>query len=122
MASARLDAGLADTAPFFKDIGMGTTGIPSTDFGQTLRRLNRLTTDLGLLTATLSNGRGGLNPDGTIQRLLLRSELSDNMNRMANTVTETFAGFKPLIAAFRVFAEKVSRDPSALSRGALQRP
>ena len=121
MASARLDAGLADAAPFLKDVGMPASAVPLTDFGQTMRRLNRITGDMSLLTSTLSNGHGGLNPDGSIQRLLMRSELSDNMNRMANTVTETFSGLKPIIAAFRVFAEKVARDPSSISRGALQR-
>src|SRR4051812_10621460 len=103
MASARLDSGLADAAPFLKDVGLATNAVPATDFGQTMRRLNKITNDLGLLTATLNNGRGGLNPDGTLQRLLLRSELSDNMNRMANTVTETFSGIRPVIAAIRIF-------------------
>jgi phospholipid/cholesterol/gamma-HCH transport system substrate-binding protein len=121
MASARLDAGLADAAPFLKDAGMNNRGTPTTDFGQTMRRLNNITSDLSLLTQTLNNGRGGLNPDGSLQRLLMRSELSDNMNKMANTVNETFAGVKPLIAAFRIFAEKVARDPASISRGALQR-
>jgi phospholipid/cholesterol/gamma-HCH transport system substrate-binding protein len=121
MASARLDSGLADAAPFFKDVGMSTNGVPSTDFGQTMRRLNRISNDLNLLTNTLNNGKGGLNPDGSLQRVLMRTELSDNLNRMTNTVSDTFAGFRPVIAAFRIFAEKVARDPGAISRGALQR-
>jgi phospholipid/cholesterol/gamma-HCH transport system substrate-binding protein len=121
MASARLDAGLADAAPFLKDVGLSAKGSPTTDFGQTMRRLNKITNDLSLLTSTLNNGHGGLNPEGSVQKLLMRSELSDNINRMATTVTETFARFRPVIDSFRIFAEKVSRDPGAISRGALAR-
>jgi phospholipid/cholesterol/gamma-HCH transport system substrate-binding protein len=118
-ASARLDAGLTDAAPFLKDIGQPTTGTPTTDFGQTLRRLNRIASEVGLLTATLNNGRGGLNAEGSLQKVLLRSELYDNLNRMATTTTDTFSGFRPIIAALKVFADKVARDPSVMTRGAL---
>ncbi len=118
-ASARLDAGLADAAPLLKDAGLPTSEMPRTDFGQTLRRLNKLTSDLSLLTAVLNNGRGGLNTDGSLQRLLSRSELHDNLNQMATTMNQTFSGFRPVIAAFRIFAEKVARDPGSISRGAL---
>jgi phospholipid/cholesterol/gamma-HCH transport system substrate-binding protein len=118
---ARLDASLADAAPFFKDAGQPVNAVPTTDFGHTLRRLNRLTSDLGLLTAALNDGRGGLNTDGSLQKLLTRAELYDNINRVANTTNETFASLRSVIASFKVFAEKVSRDPAAISRGALQR-
>jgi phospholipid/cholesterol/gamma-HCH transport system substrate-binding protein len=121
MASARLDAGLADAAPLLRDIGLPATAIPRTDFGQTLRRLNKITTDLGLLTQTLNNGRGGLNPEGSLQKILMRAELYDNINKMSTTMTDTFLGFRPVIAAFKVFAEKVSRDPGSISRGAFDR-
>jgi phospholipid/cholesterol/gamma-HCH transport system substrate-binding protein len=121
MATARLDAGLSDAAPFLKDLGQSPGAPPKTDFGLTMRRLNKISAELGLLTATLNNGQGKLNPDGSLQKLLLRSELYDNLNRMATTVAETFAGFRPVIAAFRVFAEKVARDPGSISRGAFQR-
>jgi phospholipid/cholesterol/gamma-HCH transport system substrate-binding protein len=43
------------------------------------------------------------------------------MNKFAVSGNYAFEGFKPVIAAFRVFAEKISRDPSAIARGALQR-
>jgi phospholipid/cholesterol/gamma-HCH transport system substrate-binding protein len=85
-----------------------------------MRRLNKVSSELGLLTQTLSNGRGGLNTDGSIQKLLVRSELYDNMNRMANTTTDTFLGFRPILSALKVFADKVARDPSLMTRGALQ--
>ena len=47
LASARLDSGLAEAAPFLKDIGQPTSAIPTTDFGQTLRRLNKITSEVG---------------------------------------------------------------------------
>jgi phospholipid/cholesterol/gamma-HCH transport system substrate-binding protein len=83
--------------------------------------MNLITSDLNLLTRTLSDGRGNLNTDGTLQKLLLRAELYDNVNRMALSANESLSGFKPILAALRVFAEKVARDPSMIARGALQR-
>lgn len=121
-ASARLDSSLADAAPLFKDAGLPTTAVPTTDFGQTMRRLNRMTNDLALLTQTLNNGRGGLNAEGTLQKLLLRPDLYDNLSRVVNTAGETLAGFRPVLASFRTFADKVARDPSSISRGAFQAP
>jgi phospholipid/cholesterol/gamma-HCH transport system substrate-binding protein len=120
MASARLDSGLSDAAPFLKDLGLPSQATPQTDFGVTLRRLNRITADVGLLTAVLNNGRGKLNPDGSLQKLLTRPDLHDNLNRMATTATETFAGFRTVISSFRIFAEKIARDPASISRGAFQ--
>jgi phospholipid/cholesterol/gamma-HCH transport system substrate-binding protein len=120
-ASARLDTSLANASPLFADLGAPVTSVPTTDFGQTLRRMNRISGDLNLLTKNLNDGKGNLNPNGSLQKLILRSDLYDNFNRMALAANETFAGFKPIIASFKVFADKVSRDPSAISRGALQR-
>jgi phospholipid/cholesterol/gamma-HCH transport system substrate-binding protein len=119
-ASARLDAGLADAAPLLKDIGLPTTAVPTTDFGQTMRRLNRISSEVGLLTQTLHNGRGGLNTEGSLQRLLVQSDLYDNLNRMATTTTDAFMGFRPILAALKIFADKVARDPAMMTRGALQ--
>ena len=90
---------MADAAPFLKDVGLPTSAYPTTDFGQTVRRLNKISSEIGLLTQTLSNGRGGLNSEGSLQKILVRSELYDNMNRMATTTTDTFLGFRPILAA-----------------------
>jgi phospholipid/cholesterol/gamma-HCH transport system substrate-binding protein len=120
LASARLDAGLADAAPFLRDVGQPTSAVPTTDFGQTLRRLNKISSEVGLLTQTLNNGRGALNTEGALQKLLVQSELYDNVNRMATTTTDTFLGFRPILSALRVFADKVARDPAMMTRGALQ--
>ena len=119
MASARLDAGLADAAPFLKDVGLPTSVVPTTDFGQTMRRLNKISNEIGLLTQTLHNGRGGLNTDGSLQKILVRSELYDNMNRMATTTTDTFLGFRSDRGLPKVSADRVARDPSMMTCGAL---
>jgi phospholipid/cholesterol/gamma-HCH transport system substrate-binding protein len=120
-AAARLDSSLASAGPVFTDLGATPNSVPKTDFGQAVRRLNLITSDLNLLTRTLSDGRGNLNTEGTLQKLLLHAELYDNVNRMALSANETLAGFKPILAALRVFSEKVARDPSMIARGALQR-
>ena len=120
-ASAKLDAGLTMAGPLFTDLGAPVSSVPTTDFGQTLRRMNRITGDLNLLTRNLNDGKGNLNPNGSLQKLILKTELYDNMNRMALGANDAISGFKPILSSFRVFAEKVARDPSAMTRGALQR-
>jgi phospholipid/cholesterol/gamma-HCH transport system substrate-binding protein len=120
-ASAKLATSLDNAAPLFRDLGAPVTAVPQTDFGQTVRRLNRMSADLGLLTQMLRAPDGRLNPDGSLQKLVTRGDLYDNMNQMAVSGTYAFNGFKPILAAFRVFAEKISKDPSAIAKGALQR-
>ncbi len=120
-ASARLDAGLADLAPLMKDMGAPTDFPPTTNFGQTILRMNRITADVGLLTRTLSDGRGRLNTNGSLQKLVTRAELYDNINRLSVTANEVMAGFRPILVSFRKFADKIASDPGAISRGALQR-
>ena len=59
-----------------------------------------------LVDQVLNDGRGRLNPDGSIQKLLLESELHDNLNKMSITANEIFGSLRPIVASFRVFAEK----------------
>jgi phospholipid/cholesterol/gamma-HCH transport system substrate-binding protein len=120
-ASDRLDRSLAEAGPLFKDLGAPITAQPKTDFGQTIRRLNVITSDIDLLTRALRAENGKLNPNGTLQMLILKSEAYDNLNRMAITAGETFGGLKPVVNHLRVFSEKIAKDPSSLTRGALQR-
>lgn len=120
-ASGKLSTSLDNAAPLFQDLGAPVTANPRTDFGQTIRRLNRVSSDLGLLTGTLRSPDGRLNTDGSLQKLVSRPELYDNINKLAVSGTTTFDGLKPILAAFKIFAEKISRDPSALAKGALQR-
>ena len=119
-ASARLDAGLAQLDPVLKDLGAPVNHTPSTDIGQAVRRINVLAADLELLTSKLRDGRGGLNTDGTMQKLLTQAELHDNFNSVALSANQTLAQLRAVLADLRVFADKVARDPSAIGRGALQ--
>jgi phospholipid/cholesterol/gamma-HCH transport system substrate-binding protein len=119
-AAARLDAGLARIDPVFKDLGAPVNQSPNTDIGQAIRRINVLARDLELLTSKLRDGRGGLNTDGSLQKLITQAELHDNLNLMAVNANQALAQLKVVLASLRDFADKVARDPSAIGRGALQ--
>ncbi len=119
-AAARIDSGLADLEPAFKDVGAKVNHTPTTDIGQAVRRINLIATDLELLTSKLRDGRGGLNTEGSLQKLVIQSELHDNFNRMAVSANQAIVQLKTVLAALRSFAEKVSSDPSILARGALR--
>ena len=120
-ASARMDAELTDVAPLLKDLGAPVKHTPTTDFGQSVRRFNRVVADIELLTAALRNRNGALNTDGSIQKLLTQSDLYDNFNNMALSASQALGQLKTVLSSFRAFAERVSRDPSAISRGILSR-
>jgi phospholipid/cholesterol/gamma-HCH transport system substrate-binding protein len=119
-AAARLDSGLAQIDPILKDLSAPVDHRPATDIGQAVRRINIVAADLELLSSKLRNGRGGLNTDGTVQKLLTQAELHDNFNAMAIAATQALAQLKSVLANIRSFVDKVSRDPSAITRGAFQ--
>jgi phospholipid/cholesterol/gamma-HCH transport system substrate-binding protein len=119
-AAARLDAGLVQLDPVLKDLGAPVNHAPTTDIGQAVRRINVLAADLELLTSKLRDGRGGLNADGTIQKLLTQAELHDNLNSVALSASQTLVQLRAVLADLRIFADKVARDPGAIGRGALQ--
>jgi phospholipid/cholesterol/gamma-HCH transport system substrate-binding protein len=120
-AATRLDAELAELAPLVKDLGAPVNQTPSTDFGQTVRRVNRVAADIELLSATLRSRNGTLNTNGSIQKLLTQSELHDNFNTVALNASRAMTELKAVLTSFRAFADRVSRDPSAISRGVLSR-
>ncbi len=120
-AANQLSQGLTNAAPFLRDLGAPVNANPSTDFGQAVRRMNLMTADISLLTAALRGPDGRLNTQGSLQRMLSRPELYENINRFAISGNATFDGFKPILASFKVFAEKIARDPSAIAKGALAR-
>jgi len=121
LASSKLNEGLDNALPLFKDLGSTVNTHPRTDFGQTVRRLNLITSDLNLLTQALRDPSGRLNTDGSLQKFVTRPDLYENMNRMAVSGAYAFDGIKPILASFRVFADKISRDPASLAKGALAR-
>jgi phospholipid/cholesterol/gamma-HCH transport system substrate-binding protein len=118
-ASAKLDQVLADLGPVAKEIGADPSATPRTNLGQLLLRTNRIAYEVGLLTGKL-NDNGQLNDKGSLQRLVVDSQLYDNFNQMAISARTVFDGARPVLRSFNVFAEKVARDPAAISRGALQ--
>jgi phospholipid/cholesterol/gamma-HCH transport system substrate-binding protein len=120
-ASARFDAQLADAAPLMKDLGAPVNHIPTTDFGQSVRRLNRVAADLELLSGTLRTRKGTLNTEGSLQKMLTQSELHDNFNALALNASQALNQLRTILRSFQAFAERISRDPAVLSRGALQR-
>ena len=120
-AGAKLDASLADLKPLLADLGAPVNVAPTTNFGQSVWRANRIFSDVGLLTRTLSDGRGGLNPNGSVQQLFLNPSLYDNWNKVGTSANNLIDSLRPVVASLRGFADRVNRDPSALTRGALQR-
>jgi phospholipid/cholesterol/gamma-HCH transport system substrate-binding protein len=119
-AAARLEAGLAQIDPVLKDLGAPVDKMPVTDLGQAIRRINLISSDLELLTKKLRDGQGGLNTGGSVQKLIISSDLHDNLNTMALSATQAIAQLRTVLNALRVFAEKISNDPSSLARGALR--
>ncbi|HEX8202743.1 MAG TPA: MlaD family protein [Isosphaeraceae bacterium] len=119
-ASARLDTILVDVAPVAKELAAEPSETPRTNLGQILLRVNRIAFEVGLLTGRLNNGRGGLNEKGSLQQLVVDTQLYDNFNQMAISAKNAFDGARPALRSFGVFADKIARDPAAISRGALQ--
>jgi phospholipid/cholesterol/gamma-HCH transport system substrate-binding protein len=120
-AAARLDSELAQIEPAIRELGGPVDQKPVTDLGQAVRRINVLAADLELLTSKLRNGRGGLNTEGSLQKLVTQAELHDNLNAMAVSANQALQQLKLVLNSLRGFADKVSRDPGAISRGALDR-
>lgn len=121
-STSKLDKVLSDVQPVVRDLGQEANRRATTNLGQTFSRLNRLTYDLSLLTSQIGDGRGHLNPNGSLQKLILSAELYDNFNRMATSVRDVMGGAKSLVANFNRFAERIANDPGAISRGALRSP
>src|SRR5262245_42914960 len=122
-AAGRIDAGVAELEPALKELGspVNETPRPSTDLGQTIRRLNLIASDLELLTGKLRDSQGRLNTEGSLQKLIIQSDLHDNLNRMALSANQALLQLKTVLAAMRTFADKVSSDPASMMRGTFQR-
>ena len=123
-AAGRIDAAIAELEPALKEVGspVNKAPRPSTDLGQSIRRLNMVLSDLELLTSNLRDNQGRLNTEGSLQKLIVQSDLHDNLNRMALSANQALMQLKTVLAAMRTFAERVSANPSDMMRGAFQRP
>jgi phospholipid/cholesterol/gamma-HCH transport system substrate-binding protein len=111
--AAKLNTVLADFEPVARDLGADATKArPTTALGQLMARANRIAADVDLLTRQLNDGNGHLNRDGTIQRMVIQSDLHDNLLQVARDA-------RVMLRNLNIFADKVARDPSAMTRGAL---
>ncbi|ADV62335.1 Mammalian cell entry related domain protein [Isosphaera pallida ATCC 43644] len=113
--------GLSELQPLLVELGDTTNAPPRTQLGQTAYRLNRIASDLGLLTAALRTRDGRLDRTTTLAQLFTSSQTADNLNRMTLTITDLAANARIVLDKFSRFADKIAADPSALTRGALQR-
>lgn len=118
-ASARLDTILADLGPLAKDLANEPNLMPRTNLGQVLYRVNRVAYDLGLLTSQLSDGRGGLNRNGSLQMLVTDPQLYNNLNALAKGAQNTADEARGVLRTFNVFAQKIAKQPSLISEGVL---
>ncbi len=118
--SAKLDGILADFRPLAKDLGADSRALPTTKAGMMIQHLNRVAYDLSLLTTRMEDGHGGLNEQGTIQKLFLDSSLHDDIRGAAIAARTVFAEAKTVMKNFSAFAERIARNPSELTRGALR--
>ncbi len=120
-STARLDRVLADLGPLASDLGNAKATAATTSLGQAVQRLNKITYEIGLLTASLADPTGRkLNPNGTLQRILTQPELYDNLNRASVGIQDLTTTARPVFRSLNEFAERIARDPAALSRGLLQ--
>ena len=120
--SAKLDGILADFRPLAKDLGADSRSLPTTKAGMMIQHLNRVAYDLSLLTTKMEDGKGGLNPNGSLQRLILESTLHEDLRGAAIAARVVFAEAKTVMKNFNAFAERIARNPSELTKGALSRP
>ncbi len=121
VVAAKLDAGLNDVRPLLEDLG-ATAGKskPTTNFGQAVSRISRIAGDFSLLTGSLSDGKGQLNTNGSLQRLVTNPDLFDNLSKMAFSANAVFELARPAVRALGVFADKIAKNPAEISRGVLQ--
>jgi phospholipid/cholesterol/gamma-HCH transport system substrate-binding protein len=119
--SARINKLLAELTPLAADLGAGPDHLPVTVLGQTLARAGRVVYNIQLLADTLHDGQGRLNTNGTLQRLLTDPEIYNNLAQLSTSTSRVMAIAERALSNFNRFAERIANDPSALTRGALQR-
>jgi phospholipid/cholesterol/gamma-HCH transport system substrate-binding protein len=121
-SSSKLDASLADLQPLLTDLGAPAgKSNPKTNFGQSVLSMNRITSNVNLLTNGLNDGKGRLNPNGSLQKMVNSAELHDNLNKAVLMAQEGIALLRPAIKSLGVFAEKLAKDPGVIGRSVLQR-
>lgn len=118
-ASTRLDAMLTEVQPVIAELKAGPTDKPRTNIGQALMRANRITYDISVLTAYLTDGKGHLNTRGTLQRLVADPQLYEDVRLLMRSANATVSEAGSVLRTFGVFADKISQNPSLISQGVL---
>ncbi len=119
--SIKLDSGLKDLQPVFDDLGApASKTIPTTNIGQALVRLNRIPPTSACSPPPWPTATGKLNPNGSIQQLMLNPELYDNLSRAAVSANEVFLLARPVVKNLVEFSRKIASDPGAMAKGALR--
>ncbi len=75
---------------------------------KTSKRLDGLFNDLSSLMSALNN------PDGSLGQLLENPDLYNNIQQTIANVEEMSETLKPIVSDFRVFSDKIARDPGVL--------
>lgn len=126
-ASAKIDVIATSLEPLARDLGNNPSKVPpTTGTGQLVARMNRIAFDVSLLTDKLYDPRGGpdrkggLNMNGSLQKLLTTSDLYDNLNGVAVNASEMMTSARPVVNNLREFTGKIANNPSELGRGALR--
>ncbi len=75
---------------------------------KTSKRLDGLFNDISSLMSALNN------PDGSLGQLLENPDLYNNIQQTIANVEEMSETLKPIVSDFRVFSDKIARDPGVL--------
>ena len=75
---------------------------------RTSRRLDGVFNDISSLMSALQN------PDGSLGQLINNPELYNNIQQTIANVEEISETLKPIVGDFRVFSDKIARDPGVL--------
>jgi len=118
-SAERLDRLIAALEPIAADLAGGPERLPQTNLGQVLLRANRISYDVAVFTSHLTNGQGGLNRDGTIQKLVSDPKLHDELIDLVNSTDATVSEARAVLRNLAVFADKISRNPSLIGEGVL---
>jgi len=116
LVMTKLDGILTDFKPLARDLGADSRATPTTKFGVLLSHLGRVSYDLSLLTTRMEDGHGGLNRDGTLQRLVLESTLHEDLRQAAISARVVFVEAKVVMQNFNAFAKRIAQSPSDLIR------
>lgn len=80
------------------------------------RKLTGMFNDISSLMEALQN------PEGSLGQLLNNPELYNSVQETIHNVEQITVQMKPIVDDFRIFSDKISRDPSVLGvRGAIER-